>query len=107
NSYKSLSSLELKLLPDEIDQLPKKDAYFLELLLRNLAGISARKVMFSEVNLSAKIGVDVLLLKERIRELQANGHLEYIDGALSSIKFLQPRNDQIGRASCRESGEER
>lgn len=95
NSHKSLSSLELKLLPDEIDQLPKKDAYFLELLLRNLAGISARKVMFSEVNLSAKIGVDVLLLKERIRELQANGHLEYIDGALSSIKFLQPRNDRV------------
>ncbi len=95
NSFKSLSSLELKLLPDEIDQLPKKDAYFLELLLRNLAGISARKVMFSEVNLSAKIGVDVLLLKERIRELQRNGHLDYIDGALSSIKFLQPRNDRV------------
>lgn len=95
NSHKSLSSLELKLLPDEIDQLPKKDAYFLELLLRNLAGISARKVMFSEANLSSKMGVDTLLLKERIRELQAGGHLEYIDGALASIKFLQHRNDRV------------
>ncbi len=94
NSSKSLSSLEMKIEPHEIDLLPRKDAYFMELLLRNLPGISTHKVMFSEVNLSAKIGVDVLLLKERIRELQKSGHLEFIDGALSSIKFLKHRDDR-------------
>src|SRR5690606_28781515 len=94
NNHKSLSSLELKLEPHEIDLLPKKDAYFIELLLRSIPGISTHKVMFSEQNLSGKIGAEMPLIKERIRELREAGHLEYIDGALSSITFIKPRDDR-------------
>ena len=94
NTHKSLSSLELKLEPHEIDLLPKKDAYFIELLLRCIPGISTHKVMFSEQNLSGKIGAAIPLIQERIRELREAGHVEYIDGALSSITFIQPRDDR-------------
>lgn len=94
NNHKSLSSLELKLEPHEIELLPKKDAYFIELLLRSIPGISTHKVMFSEQNLSGKIGAEMPLIKERIRELRESGHLEYIDGALSSITFIKPRDDR-------------
>lgn len=66
----------------------------MELLLRNLSGLSSHKIMFSEQNLSAKLGTDILLLKERFREMQRNGYLEYIDGSLSSIKFLKHRDDR-------------
>ncbi|MFP3595031.1 RecQ family ATP-dependent DNA helicase, partial [Chryseobacterium sp. SIMBA_038] len=37
NANKSLSSLELFIKSDEIDQLPQKDAYFIELLLRAMS----------------------------------------------------------------------
>lgn len=94
NSYKSLSTLELKIQPSETELLPTKDSYFMELLLRNLSGLSSHKIMFSEQNLSAKLGTDILLLKERFREMQRNGYLEYIDGSLSSIKFLKHRDDR-------------
>lgn len=92
NDYKSLSTLELKIHPGEIEQLPSKDAYFLELLLRNLAGLSSGKIHFSEVNLGHKIHIDPLIIKERIRELKSRGVLEYIDGSLASVRFLASRN---------------
>ena len=95
NDYKSLSTLQLKISPEDIDLLPKKDAYFLELLLRNLAGISTHKVYFSEQSLSTKIGTDVHLLKETIKELQKQNYLEYIDGSISSIKFLKHRDSRL------------
>jgi ATP-dependent DNA helicase RecQ len=38
----------------EIDQLPRKDAYFLELMLRTISGITTHKVMFSEQQVSIK-----------------------------------------------------
>ena len=94
NSSKSLSSLELLIKPDEIDQLSQKDSYFIELLLRTVSGISTHKVMFSEQNVSNKIGVGILLIKERLKELQQKNYIEYVDGALSSVKFLKPRDER-------------
>lgn len=95
NDNKSLSSLELFIKADEIDQLPQKDAYFLELLLRTMSGITTHKVMFSEQQVSNKIGVSIPLIKERLKELQQKSYLEYIDGALSSIRFLKPRDERV------------
>ena len=92
NFQNSLSSLELKISPEEIDLLAKKDAYFLELLLRNISGLTTHKVLFSEKSFSTKISSDPHLIKERLRELQNKGHLDYIDGALSSVKFLKHRD---------------
>lgn len=94
NDNKSLSSLELLMQADEIEQLPKKDAYFIELMLRTVSGITTHKVMFSEQNVSNKIGVGIPLIKERLKELQQKNYLEYVDGALSSIKFLKPRDER-------------
>jgi len=94
NDNKSLSSLELLIQADEIDQLPKKDAYFIELMLRTVSGITTHKVMFSEQNVSNKIGIAIPLIKERLKELQQKNYLEYVDGALSSIKFLKPRDER-------------
>lgn len=94
NDNKSLSSLELFIESDEIDQLPQKDAYFIELLFRTISGITTHKVMFSEQQVSNKINVGIPLIKERLKELQQKNYLEYIDGALSSIKFLKPRDER-------------
>jgi ATP-dependent DNA helicase RecQ len=98
NDHKSLSSLQLLMQPDEIDQLPHKDSYFIELMLRTVSGITAHKVMFSEQQVSNKIGVSVHLIKERLKELQHKGYVEYIDGALSSIKFLKPRDERLNNS---------
>lgn len=94
NDNKSLSSVELLMQADEIDQLPHKDAYFIELLLRTVSGITSHKVMFSEQQVSNKIGVGIPLIKERLKELHQKNYLEYVDGALSSIKFLKPRDER-------------
>lgn len=94
NTNQSHSSLELKISPDEIDFLPKNDSYFMETLLRNFSGFTTHKIIFNEQTLSIKIGVENSLIKERLRDLQRKGYLEYIDGALSSIKFLKPREDR-------------
>ncbi|UWX60596.1 RecQ family ATP-dependent DNA helicase [Chryseobacterium oranimense] len=94
NDNKSLSSLELLFNAEDIDQLPQKDAYFIELLLRTVSGITTHKVMFSELQVSNKLGVSVPLIKERLKELQQKNYLEYVDGALSSIKFLKPRDER-------------
>ena len=91
---KSLSSLELKISPDELDLLSKSDSYFLELLLRNYSGLTTHKIMFSEQTLSNKLESELHLVRERIKELQKKGYVEYIDGALSSIKFLKHRDDR-------------
>ncbi len=95
NPNKSLSTLQLLIKPDELDQLPAKDAYFIELLLRSISGITSHKVMFSEMKVSDKIGVSVHLIKERIKELQQKNYVEYIDGSLASIKFLKPRDERV------------
>uniref|UniRef100_UPI002F948F11 RecQ family ATP-dependent DNA helicase n=1 Tax=Kaistella sp. TaxID=2782235 RepID=UPI002F948F11 len=94
NNNRSLSSLELKINPEELDLLAKKDAYFIELLLRNYSGLTTHKILFSEFTLSNKMNVDPHLIRERIKELQQKNYLEYIDGALASIKFLKHRDDR-------------
>ncbi|MCS3531545.1 ATP-dependent DNA helicase RecQ [Chryseobacterium sp. JUb7] len=99
NDNKSLSSLQLLMQADEIDQLPQKDAYFIELMLRSISGITTHKVMFSEQQVSNKIGISIHLIKERLKELQQKNYLEYVDGALSSIKFLKPRDERIINSS--------
>lgn len=99
NDHKSLSSLQLLMQAHEIDQLPHKDAYFIELMLRTVSGITTHKVMFSEQQVSNKIGVSVQLIKERLKELQQKGYIEYVDGALSSIKFLKPRNERVNNSA--------
>lgn len=99
NDNKSLSSLELLMKADEIDQLPQKDSYFIELLLRSISGITTHKVLFSEQQVSNKIGVSVHLIKERIKELRQKNYVEYVDGALSSIKFLKPRDERVTNAA--------
>ncbi|WP_312902542.1 RecQ family ATP-dependent DNA helicase [Chryseobacterium taichungense] len=98
NDHKSLSSLQLLMQADEIDQLPHKDSYFIELMLRTISGITTHKVMFSEQQVSNKIGVSVHLIKERLKELQKKGYVEYVDGALSSIKFLKPRDERLNNS---------
>ncbi|WP_346986469.1 ATP-dependent DNA helicase RecQ [Chryseobacterium sp. POE27] len=98
NDHKSLSSLQLLMQPDEIDQIPHKDSYFIELMLRTISGITAHKVMFSEQQVSNKIGVSIHLIKERLKELQQKGYVEYVDGALSSIKFLKPRDERLNNS---------
>ncbi|MDR6404618.1 MULTISPECIES: ATP-dependent DNA helicase RecQ [Chryseobacterium] len=98
NDNKSLSSLQLLMQADEIDQLPRKDAYFIELMLRTISGITTHKVMFSEQQASNKIGVSILLIKERLKELQEKGYVEYVDGALTSIKFLKPRDERVNNS---------
>lgn len=91
---KSLSSLELKISPNELDLLSKSDSYLVELLLRNYSGLTTHKIMFSEQTLSNKLESELHLVRERIKELQKKGYVEYIDGALSSIKFLKHRDDR-------------
>ncbi len=95
NNFKSLSSLQLLISLEEIEVLQKKDAYFIEILQRNLPAISSHKVYFSETKLANSLAIDISLVKERIRELQKQKYLDYIDGSLSSIKFLTPRNERF------------
>ena len=93
NQLKTLSTIELKFPIEEYESLPKKDAYFVELLMRTIEGFSTHKVHFSEAKLCAKIGTESHLLKDRLNELQKKEFIEYIDGSEASIKFLVPRND--------------
>jgi ATP-dependent DNA helicase RecQ len=94
NDFKGQSSLELLVNVQNLDDLSKKDAYFLELLFRALPGIGNHKVHFTETAVSNKMGIDILLMKERIKELKNNKYLEYIDGDQSRIRFLEHRNDR-------------
>ncbi|MEC5393768.1 RecQ family ATP-dependent DNA helicase [Bergeyella sp. RCAD1439] len=94
NSQKSLSTLELKILPEQLDLLPSKEAYFIELLLRNLAGISQQKAHFSENTLASKLGTTPEILKENLIGAHQKNHLHYIDGAQMSLRFLKERNDK-------------
>jgi len=94
NQLKTLSTIELKIPIEEYENLPKKDSYFIELLMRNIEGFSTHKVHFSEAKLLGKIGAEASFLKERLNELQKKEFIEYTDGSEASIKFLVPRNDR-------------
>lgn len=94
NTAKNLSTLELKFQIYDLENLPKKDGYFIELLLRSIDGLSSHKTQFSEANLCKKLGVNAIELKERLKEVHQKGFVEYLDGSLDSIKFLKPREDR-------------
>lgn len=88
------STLELKISIEHYEELPKRDAYLLELLLRLLPGLSSQKVYFSDKTIAAKMGVTTSDLQGGIRDLVDKNFVEYVDGAMASVKFLVPRNDQ-------------
>lgn len=93
-AQKALSSLQLKFQAQELDLLANKDAYFVELLLRSFPGLSHHRILFSEENFSKKIEVEPPLLKERLLEMKRQDLVDYIDGALASIRFLKHRDDR-------------
>lgn len=94
NTFKRLSSLEFLIPHEEIETLINKDAYFLEILLRNISGITTHKVMFSEVNICNKLNFNLHDFKERLKELKNKKYIDYIDGTLASVKFLKPRDSR-------------
>lgn len=94
NTSKNLSTLELKFEVRDLENLPKKDSYFIELLLRTIDGLSSYKTHFSEANVCKKLGVENQELKERLKEINQKGFVEYLDGSLDSVKFLKPREDR-------------
>ena len=94
NATKGNSTLNLNIQVDDLESIPKKDAYFIELLIRTLPGISTHKVHFSEQGISNKMGIDAILIKERLKELAKQNYLDYIDGEQASVKFLDYRNDR-------------
>lgn len=94
NNYKSPSTIELKIKVDDLEYLPPKDAYFVELLLRSLPGIAMGKVHFNEKTLSDKFGINLEDVRKRLLDLQNKEYLEYINGQEDSIKFLKHRNDR-------------
>lgn len=95
NTLKSFSSLELKFEVQHLESLPKKDAYFIELLLRTVDGLSSGKASVSEAYLCKKLSVESTQLKERLRELHQKEYLDYLDGSVDSIRFLIPREDRM------------
>lgn len=95
NNKKTDSTLELKISAEELDLIPQKDAYFVELLLRNISGLSSYKVSFNEDYISQKIQIGKQLIKERIKDLVKKEYIEYTDGELASIRFLKHRNEKL------------
>ncbi len=90
---KSPSTLELLYPYEQLEAMGNKDAYFMEMLIRTIDGLSTHKAYFSEKAISAKLEISIDLIKKRIQELQAKGYLDYLDGAMAKIKFITPRND--------------
>ena len=93
--HKSHSSVELNISPEELDLLPMKDSYFVELLVRNLPGLHAHRVTFSEAKLCEKLQTDPLLLKERLKDMHKQNFINYLVGAVGTLRFLKERNDII------------
>lgn len=94
NNYKTPSTIELKLTPDDLEHLPPKESYFVEVLFRSLAGIGIGKISFNEKTLSNKFGINQEDVQKRILSLQEKGFLEYINGNQDSVKFIMHRNDR-------------
>lgn len=92
---KNRSSIELLIPYDQIELLPEEDAYFIELLLRNIIGFTAQKVHFDEEILSEKLESPLHLIKKRLSKMKNKGYMEYIDGGQASIKFLTPRDERL------------
>lgn len=94
NTAKSLSTLEMKFAVSDLENLPKKDSYFIELLLRTIDGLSSHRAHFSEANVCKKLGVETHELKERLKEIHHKGFVDYLDGNANTIRFLKPREDR-------------
>lgn len=90
----SASAIQSFVKPDELEQLAHQDAYFMELLFRNLPGLSIQKVSFSDIVFCKKNGWNIQKFKEKIAQMQKSGYLEYLDGNSDAVKFLKPRNDR-------------
>jgi ATP-dependent DNA helicase RecQ len=97
STTKKLSQIELLMKPEEIDLLAPKDSYFIELLLRNISGLTTHKTSFSELNICNKLGLDSSKFKERLLEMKSKGYIEYLDGEQHSVKFLQPRDSRFAK----------
>lgn len=93
NNLKSKSSIELNIEVEDFESLASQDAYFIEMLLRHLSGFSHHKVSFREEHLAHKINTNPTVLKQRLLELADKDYINYIDGALASIRFLIPRDN--------------
>lgn len=92
NNYRSPSTLELKISVEEIEFLSKKEAYFIEILYRNLPGIGTHKVFFNEITLCEKLAISSQDFKERIFVLEKKEWVTYVDGNSDSVKFIKERN---------------
>lgn len=89
------SSITLLIDHDQIESLAKSDAYFLELLQRNITGFTTGKVHFNEERVLDKIQIGAQLFHERLKGLQEKGYLEYLNSANDTIRFLHPRNERM------------
>lgn len=89
------SSLELHISYEEIEYLPKADAYFIELLLRAVTGVATHRVHFNEEMVLEKLQMEKHLFQERMKEMKSKGYLDYLDGNNASIRFLIPRNERV------------
>ncbi len=93
-SSASASTIQSFVKPEELEQLSPSDAYFLELLFRNLPGLAIQKVYFSDAAFCSKNNFDIQTFKVKLKQMQKAGYLEYLDGGQQAIKFLKPRNDR-------------
>lgn len=94
NNYNTSSTIELKLSPGDLEYLPPKESYFVEILFRNLAGVRMGRVSFNEKKLSNKFGISQEDVQKRILSLEKKGFLEYISGNQDSVKFIAYRDDR-------------
>ncbi len=90
----SASTIQSFVKPEELEQLSASDAYFIEVLFRNLPGLAIQKVYFSDASFCAKNNFDIQTFKTRLKQMQKAGYLEYLDGGQQAIRFLKPRNDR-------------
>ena len=93
-SSSSASTIQSFVKPEELEQLNPSDAFFLELLFRNLPGLAIQKVYFSDAAFCNKNSFDIQTFKLKLKQMQKAGYLEYLDGGQQAIKFLKPRNDR-------------
>ncbi len=91
---KGPSYLELLIDSNHLDQLPPKDVYFIELLLRTVSGLSSHGVSFSETAVCNKLNVEPVKFKERLSKMHSLAYLKYFDGSSAGIRFLKPRDDR-------------
>lgn len=78
---------------ENIELLPAKDAYFLEILFRAISGLGSGKVHFSEKHICSKHHYDEILFKERLQSMHKAGYIDYFDGGNHAVRFLKPRDE--------------